>query len=294
MRIAVGVDVGFASRRTSAGLVVMDRDTKAVAVGTTPATLRLDELIAQLRKELAALPVTSASFVVDGPFAAALNGRVRAVETFFQTGPFCSAPPDGAPKLRLMPAPTGRDSIFLAATRKVVEALGALGFEQFSVTRSGDGTRWEWRGEVGETFPTMYMACLLEPHTYSGPRSTHSDDLWSKAALGSRDEDGASAPVVPFLLPYTSLIRQIERSPAERHDLRAAAVCAIAADGLAGSTSGEPSSTFFGNEDEHGFLLPPAQAWNDKFREVVEIHWRRRAPSGLIRAHVDLPPRSDA
>ncbi len=191
--------------------------------------------------------------------------KVRSVERFFMSGPFASTPASGV-RLRLSPAPTPVGSKFLASTRRFVDALRSLGFSTMSVSGSG------LNGDVVEIFPTLFMAALLPPQAYTGSRSSHSDDLWLRL-IGRGPTPGA---VRPALSPYATLFSLVEGSALrDRHDLRAAAISAIAADWYAS----QPSVMFVGHATELGFVLPPRAVCDPAFLAVLSTHWQLRASS---------------
>jgi hypothetical protein len=82
-------------------------------------------------------------------------------------------------------------------------------------------------GSIIEIFPTMFMASLLA-------RTSHTDDLWL-ALVGQSD---VAARICEHILPYQGLIDEVEEMPRwARHDLRTAAISAIAADWVRSSTT---------------------------------------------------------
>jgi hypothetical protein len=125
---------------------------------------------------------------------------------------------------------------------------------------------------VVEIFPTPFMAALLSPQRYDGERCSHTDQLW--IALMSCD----GGMPLPILRPYQHLWQVAESQPsgAARHEVRAAAICAIAAHAIAsGVTLG-----FIGTAAEQGFLLPGTRGgtgWMDAgFRQLIDEAWDRR------------------
>lgn len=269
MELAVGLDVGLSARRRSAGTVVLDRATKTIATGSRPLVADAQGAIRFVLAEIARLKPSTVVFVVDGPFAPALPpSKVRFVEKFFMRGPFASAPPDGGPKLRLMPAPTAAGSAFLASTRLVVDALVAAGHTEMKLAGS------TVTGNIVEIFPTIFMAALLPPHAYQGTRGEHTDDLWLK--LIGRSALNGIVRASPALHPYKSLIAWTESRMGQLHDLRAAAISAIAADWFAASppgSSARSATMFFGHPAEYGFLFPPRRSSDAGFLAMLDAHW---------------------
>ena len=126
-----------------------------------------------------------------------------------------------------MPGPTAAGSTFLASTRTVVDALVSVGHSEAVLSGSTVA------GSTIEIFPTIFMAALLPPHEYVGKRGEHTDDLWLKL-IGAAPVDEVAAPR-PVLAPYGTVIAAVEQSPwGDRHELRAAAISAIAADWFGG------------------------------------------------------------
>jgi hypothetical protein len=157
---------------------------------------------------------------------------------------------------------------FVTSTLEVLEALSRMGVAPLNGLASrGDGT-------AVETFPTLFMATFLPPEPYTGKRSEHSDDLWTRLVTATRRSSASP------LIAYLPLMVEVEAaSRCDLHDLRAAAVCAIAAD-LWGGT--DLPATFIGTVEEGGFLLPPVVWWDVQFRVLVEGHLgRRRNDLGL-------------
>jgi hypothetical protein len=266
MDLAVGIDVGFSETRRSTGVVLLDRQTKALAQGSRPLVDTATSATSFVIAEVARLKPRSVTACVDGSFAAALPGtKVRLVERFFMSGPFGSA---GG--LRLCPAPTPAGSRFLATTVTIVTALSTLGL----ATMGASATKVS--GNVAEVFPTMFMAALLPPHTYAGSRSSHSDDLWVRL-VGA----GGRTPIAA-LAPYGRIARLIESAPRrELHDVRTAALSAIAADWFAEAPpgSGPTATTFVGHPIELGFILPPRHLFAPAFLSMMQTHWNARAAS---------------
>jgi hypothetical protein len=216
---------------------------------------------------------------VDGPFAPALPpSKVRFIERFFMRGPFAAAPPDGGPKVRLMPAPTGATSMFLRATRIVVDALISSGQTEAKIAGP------TLRGSVIEIFPTIFMAGLLTPHSYLGRRGDHTDDLWLKLT-GCLALNGV-VQASPVLAPYDALITQVESAISNSlHELRAATISAIAADWVATfppGSGGPTPTTYIAHPVEGGFLLPPRAFCDAMFLAMLDAHWANAAARDLV------------
>ena len=263
--IAVGIDVGFSEARRSTGVVILDRATRALAEGSMPVVRDADGALRFVFSEMHRLAPRSATFCVDGSFAAASNSaKARLIEQFFMRGPFASNA-----RLRLSTWPTAPSSRFLATTQKIVAALGAAGHHPMTVSSSGVS------GNVVEIFPTIFMASLLPPHAYVGSRNRHTDALWS-ALIGKRPVLGTVRTCLA-LSPYQSLIDAIEARPqCELHDVRAAAISAIAADWFATAPPGssrQSATTFIGHPKEMGFLLPPLSVFDPDFLILMKAHW---------------------
>jgi hypothetical protein len=278
VELAVGIDVGFSAGRRSTGVVVLDRSTKAVVKGSQPQVCTGKDAVALVCTEMVGLNPTAVVVVVDGPFAGAEPpAKVRRIERFFGSGPFASTPPNGAARLRLMPAPTKSGSPFLASTRNIVDALRAAGHQELTLTSAG------LTGTVIEIFPTIFMASLLPPHAYMGERDDHTDDLWEKL-IGSSPLHGTSQMCNP-LGRYDSLIADIENASwGDRHDLRAAAISAIAADWFASlppSTGKSTAATYIAHATEGGFLMPPRALCDPEFLAIIDGHRATSSVSGL-------------
>jgi len=236
--------------------------------------------------ELQRLRPLNVTCVVDGPFAAATHPlKVRFIEKFFMTGPFAATPIRGGANLRLMPAPTADTSKFLASTRLIVNALVAVGYPEMKMSAAGVA------GDVLEIFPTLFMASLLPPHPYTGPRGQHTDDLWLK--LVGRSTLNGIVRTHPSLRPYGSLISRVESSNSdELHDLRAAAISAIAAHWLAVAPPGCGEGNalmLIGHPVECGFLLPSRSACDPLFFAMLETHWLAAGGYGLVWALLTFP-----
>jgi len=274
--IAVGIDVGFSQVRRSTGVVILDRATKAVANESVPVVRDAEGALTFVFSEMRRLNPRTATFCVDGSFAAASNSaKVRLVEQFFMRGPFASS---ARLRLRLSPWPTAPTSKFLASTRRVVVALQAAGHRPLTLTSS------RVSGNVVEIFPTIFMASLLPPHAYVGSRNRHSDELWL-ALIGKCPVLG-TLRVCPALSPYVSFINAIEARPrGELHDLRAAAISAIAADWFATAppgASGQSATTFIGHPAEMGFLLPALSVFDPDFLRMMQAHWASAGGPPLV------------
>jgi len=177
-----------------------------------------------------------------------------------------------------MPASTAVGSKFLTNTLATVNALVAAG--HLAMTVGGNALS----GNVVEIFPTVFMASLLPPHEYSGIRNRHTDDLWLK--LIGRLAVRSTQCFCPALIPYANLVKAVEDCPpADLHDVRTAAISAIAADWFASSPPGSGSvqaAGFIGHFDELGFLLPP-RAWLDPvFLTMLSEHWTKLGDSNLV------------
>lgn len=265
VEIAVGIDVGFSEAKRSTGVVILDRATKALANGSVPVVGDADGALTFILSELRRLNSASATFCVDGSFAPGSHGaKARLVEQFFMRGPFASSA-----HLRLSPWPTASGSRFLASTQRIVAGLEVAGNRRMELTSRAV------RGNVVEIFPTIFMASLLPPHAYVGSRNRHSDELWL-ALIGKRPVLGA-VRVCPALSPYGSLIDAIEARPrGELHDVRAAAISAIAADWFAAAPPGSSehdATTFIGHPAEMGFLLPALSVFDPDFLRMMKGHW---------------------
>lgn len=268
MDLAIGIDVGFSASKRSTGIAIIDRQTKDVASGSRLLVDTASNATAFVCSELARLKPTSVTACVDGSFAPALPGtKVRLVERFFMSGPFSS----GA-GLRLSPAPTPAGSRFLATTVTILAALRALGLG--SMTVSGANVT----GDVVEIFPTMFMAALLPPLAYTGTRSRHTDDLWLRLIGRGSPPTGA---LHRSLAQYASLVRTVEGSARrDLHDLRTAAISAIAADWSAGPAATSTKATMFiGESTELGFVLPHRPLCDPTFLALLSAHWTSRARS---------------
>lgn len=277
LKLAVGIDVGFSASKRSTGVAVIDRATRTVVseglfVDTSAeATRRLLKLLGSMNAE-------SVHFAIDGPFASAVAPtRMRLVERFFSSGPFASAPSGGRPALRLMPANTPMGSPFLASTRTIADALVGQSHRE---ARLLTGAKLS-PGNLVEIFPTVFMAMLLPPHAYNGDRGEHTDDLWNRLVFSAGP---ARLAPIACLRDYVSLIEAVELAAAsDRHDLRAAAVSAIAADWHAGGAcevGNKQAISFMGTSDEFGFLLPPREKMDPTFAALLDEHWSHR-PHGL-------------
>jgi hypothetical protein len=273
MKLAVGIDVGWTASKSSTGVVILDRRSKSFAPDSVPIVNQLARALDWLEWTLDALEPEHVTFCVDGPFAKPADGSgARLVERFFSSGPFWS----GAPrKLRLSPAPTGAESTFLRSTKGVLDRLEKRGHSRMSLTPAAA------RGEIVEIFPTLFIAAMLPPYEYKGSRRHHSDDLWSRLIAGAH----AGPAHRSFLQTYASVISDIEAANhRDRHDLRAAAISAIAADWYADAPPGSPSATamtFIGHPAELGFLLPPASLFNQHFLALLTNHWNGRGDGEL-------------
>ncbi len=270
MDLAVGIDVGFSAKRASSGAVIIDRASKTFAPGSAPRVGGLHEVVQFVVAEIDRLKPSSLVSAVDGPFAGAMPPRkARSIERLFMSGPFAAAPPNGGSKLRLMPAPTAESSEFLKATRLAVDALATLG--QIELKVAGCSVI----GDVIEIFPTLFLSALLRPHAYSGKRGEHTDDLWLKL-IGSSALNGV-VTTSAVLAPYAALSAKIESAPHnERHDLRAAAISAIAADMFAAfppAPNSLASTSYIAHAVEGGFVLPPRALFDAQFLHMLEEHW---------------------
>jgi hypothetical protein len=275
MHLAIGVDVGYSANRRSTASVILDRDTKRLAEGSKLRVGGTAQVVEFVLAEIDRLQPLSVAAVVDGPFAcAAPPAKARFIERFFGSGPFASVPAKGGASLRLMPGPTAAGSTFLASTRTVVDGLISVGRSE--VVLSGSAVA----GNIIEIFPTIFMAALLPPHEYVGKRGEHTDDLWLKL-IGAIPLDGVAA-ARPVLAPYDRVIAAVEQAPwRDRHELRAAAISAIAADWFGGSppgSGGEMPSVYITHPTEGGFLMPPRAFCDPRFLALIDAH---RASSGI-------------
>ena len=273
MDLAVGIDVGFSASKRSTGVVILDRQTKDVASGSRAVVDTATLATAFVCSEVARLKPATVTGCVDGSFAAALPGtKARFVERFFMSGPFSSAS-----GLRLSPAPTPAGSRFLATTLTILASLRAVGLSSMTVSATSV------TGNVVEIFPTIFMAALLPPLVYTGTRSGHTDGLWLRLIGHGSTPTGA---LHPSLTPYAALVRTVESSARrDLHDLRTAAVSAIAADWFAGPTApGTGTTMFIGEQTELGFVLPPRPLCDPTFLALLSSHWTARASSlpGLV------------
>jgi hypothetical protein len=273
MDLAIGIDVGFSASRRSTGVVILDRQTKDVASGSRPVVDTATLATAFVCSEIARLKPATVTACVDGSFAPALPGtKVRLVERFFMSGPFSSGS-----GLRLSPAPTPAGSRFLATTVAILAALRAVGLSPMTVSATSVA------GDVVEVFPTLFMAALLPPLAYLGTRSRHTDDLWLRLIGHGPTPTGA---LHPSLAPYAALVRTVESSARrDLHDLRTAAVSAIAADWFARPTvAGTATTMFIGEQTELGFVLPPRPSCDPTFLAMLSSHWTARAAAlpGLV------------
>src|SRR5438128_1717373 len=147
MNIAIGIDVGYSGSRRSTGIVVIDRETRTIALGSKPIVADAATALRFVFSEVQRLKPERVTFCIDGPFAPAVEMQtVRRVERFFMRGPFASSPGSG-PKLRLMPASTAVGSKFLTNTLATVNALVAAG--HLAMTVGGNALS----GNVVEIFP---------------------------------------------------------------------------------------------------------------------------------------------
>jgi hypothetical protein len=279
MDLAVGIDVGFTANGRSTGVVIMDRATKRLALGCKPLVSNTLDAAKYLTEQVSKLGPTSALFVVDGPFAAALAGtKARLVERFFASGPFGSNPAKGWPPMRLMPGPTQVGSKFLASTRLIVDALLAAGHSHMSISANSVA------GHVIEIFPTLFMGALLAPHSYNGGRTGHTDDLWLRL-IGKEPTDG-SACIHRAVVPYVDLIASIEAAPkGDLHDLRTAAISAIAADWFAAGPPGSGTSDatiYIGHDTEFGFVFPPPVHFSPAFLMMLVKYWDGQNNTPLV------------
>ncbi len=270
MELAVGIDVGLSARRQSVGTVILDRATKTIAEGSRLIVADVNGVTRFVLAEMTRLKPSTVVFVIDGPFASGLPpSRVRLVERFFMSGPFASVPPNGGLKLRLMPAPTAAESAFLTSTRLVVDALISAGHTEMKLA-GGTVT-----GNIIEIFPTLFLAARLRPYAYLGERGEHTDDLWLK--LIGHSALNYATPACPDLDPYEPLIAQVESSNVgQRHDLRSAAISAIAADWFAAfppSSGSYGACMLIGHPLEYGFLFPPRRSCDEAFLTMLDAHW---------------------
>jgi hypothetical protein len=273
MDLAIGIDVGFSASKRSTGVVILDRQTKGVASGSKPIVDSATLATAFVCSEIARLKPSTVRACVDGSFAPAMPGtKVRLVERFFMSGPFSSRS-----GLRLSPAPTPPSSLFLATTLKILAALRKMGLNSMTVSATSV------IGDVVEIFPTLFMAALLPPVVYVGTRSHHTDELWLRLIGQGPAPTGA---IHPSLTRYAALVLTVESAARrDRHDLRTAAVSAIAADWFAGPTvPGFGTTMFLGEPTELGFVLPSRSQCDPTFLAMLSSHWTARASSlpGLV------------
>ena len=277
--------MGFSNYRRSTGVVIIDRATRMPAHGTTPVVTDGPGAVAAVVDATDRLQPSSTIVCVDGPFVgpharppATQPPSSRLIERFFSSGPFAAVPPSGR-RLRLMPAPTRDGSRLLDATRAIVARLGKLELQEQCIV---DG---KVCGQVIEIFPSLFMGAMLPPRTYTGKRKDHSDDLWCRL-FRVREYAGTKSKVPSPLDRYRELCGVVEAGrAADRHDLRTAAISAIAADLYAAARPGSHDSdavTFIGTPDELGFILPPIRCWNPGFRRLVNDHWRAWSREKLL------------
>lgn len=269
MDLAIGIDVGFKATGRSTGVVILDRSTQMLAAGSKLNVSSGAGALSFVLGEIQRLKPASAIFCIDGPFAPAQPGaKVRLVERFFMSGPFGSTPPPKGLGLRISPAPTSQTSKFLASTRLLVNTLVAAGVAHMTVAPP------TVTGDIIEIFPTIFMAALLPLQAYTGSRSAHTDEQWLKL-IGAAPASGFST-IHPALAPYHALVTAVEASPkGDLHDLRTAAMSAIAADWYAAAPPGsqKPNSTVFvGHLAEYGFILPPRSLWDPSFVTLMNGH----------------------
>jgi hypothetical protein len=260
MDLAIGIDIGYSSAKKTNGVVIIDRTTGTLPKGTNLFVGNKEAAVAHVRNELSRLQPKSSVVCIDGSFAPGeINDKVRLAERFFMSGPFASSG-ERSRRMRIGPAPTAAGSTFLRVTTEIIDALiegDPLHHKRMHIQQAAHGQP-ELVGNVIEIFPTLFMASLLDPHPYDRDRSKHSDDLWGK--LGGHQH----------LTPYNALRTAVESEVgvARKHDLRAAAISAIAADWCAGG-----QIDFIGHPGELGFVLPGEDRMNAAFRTMLTAHW---------------------
>ena len=264
MDCIVGVDIGHSTNgKATTGIVVLESKTQkvrlAAAIPSNEIGCRLSEILEDGDKIVTA--------VIDGPLAAPqFLEKQRLCERFFSCGVFASTGKE-CRKLRLQPAPTKAGGRFHVAATRVAEMLKLPPFSVPAFHLCAP-----IQPSIIEIFPTVFMASLLPPQRYEGIRSAHTDYLWAELL---KCNDGKPMPV---LQPYEELVQRVESLTSKRakHEVRAAAICAIAAHAI---SSHKPLG-FIGTNKEQGFLLPGTRdgnGWmNDEFRGLLEHAWNTR------------------
>lgn len=269
MDLAIGIDVGFSLSRKTTGVVILNRKTGMLPQETQLVVETAEKSVAYVNSEIRRLKPKSAVFCLDGPFASGDNGGdSRHVERYFTCGPFASS---GAASLhmRIGPAPTAGDNHFLQVTAEIINALSIEDpqhRQKMNIVNAAHGQP-VLNGNIIEIFPTLFMAALFPPHPYVGTRNAHTDILWHE--LGGHQH----------LIPYNELRAAVEEEEgvSRRHDLRAAATSAIAADWYAGG-----HIDFIGHPGELGFVLPGEDKMNAAFRAMLVAHWEARGGPPLL------------
>ena len=105
----------------------------------------------------------------------------------------------------------------------------------------------------------------MPPKPYEGKRSEHSDTKWLALTSGTMHR---------ALVPYAALVAEVEARPKrDRHDLRSAAISAIAADWFAASPPGSTDGVVFaGDPIGLGFVLPPRVHCDSEFLAMLDAH----------------------
>lgn len=264
MDYVVGIDIGHSTGdRATTGLVVLKRDTLDVLIAQPVVTNGVGQALSASLKDEGSIGVA----VIDGPLAPprVLRGQ-RLCEQLFSSGVFASSGND-CRRLRLQPAPTRDGCSFLVAASAVANTLMSLPFNipQYHL-------ELPIQPSVVEIFPTIFMAALLPPQCYNGSRSAHTDYLWTTLMTCNKGKP------LTVLQPYAKLLEAVENQPNNKakHEVRSAAMCAIAAHAIA---EGVPFG-FIGTEAEQGFLMPGTRdrkGWMDaEFRDLLAYAWERR------------------
>lgn len=264
MDCVVGIDIGHSSgNKPTTGLVLLEQAKVRVRFA---GPVGVDDIGAALAQNLSEGDRINTA-VVDGPLAQPhVLRNQRLCEQFFSSGAFSSSG-KASLKLRLMPGPTGIDSRLLNAALSVANMLMS---QPFNVPRFC--FQAPVRPSVVEIFPTLFMAALLPPKPYDGNRGSHTDSLW--AQLWGEN----SGQPLPALNPYCQLQEAVQNQPNKkaRHEVRAAAICAMAAHAI--SVGGHFG--FIGTADERGFLLPGTRdhlGWmHPEFYALLSEAWEGR------------------
>lgn len=264
MDCVVGIDVGHSTGdKATTGLVLLECGSRRVRIARPVATGSVRQTLSASLSEEDNVSVA----VVDGPLAPpCVLAKQRLCEQFLASGVFASSGND-CRKLRLQPAPTREGCAFLVAASAVATTLASPPFNVPIFV-----LEMPIRPSVVEIFPTVFMAALLPPRCYDGNRSNHTDHLWGELMTCNNGKP------LRVLQPYGELLQAVEDQPGikAKHEVRAAAVCAIAAHAV---SVGVPFG-FIGTAAEQGFLLPgtrDGKGWMDaEFRSLLDYAWERR------------------